>query len=116
MSSGKLSLYPRPKDSLEKEHNKETLKTVENIRAKRELLAASDENGLTPPFKKRVNFFDYFEGYIKGYSKKDVRMVGYSLKYLREYAQTDYLATRAVTELQYRDRSVKPTHLGPSDR
>ena len=94
----KLYLYPRPKDALEKEHNKETLKTAENIRAKRELLAASDENGITPAFKKRVNFFDYFEQYIKGYSKKDVRMFGYSLKYLKEYAQTDYLATKAVTE------------------
>ena len=94
----KLYLYPRPKDPLEKEHNRETLKTAENIRAKRELLAASDENGITPAFKKKVNFFEYFEEYIKGYTKKDVRMFGYSLKYLRQYAQTDYLSTKAVTE------------------
>ncbi len=94
----KLYLYPRPKDPLEKEHNRESLKTAEAIRAKRELLAASDENGLTPAFKKKVNFLEYFDGYINAYTKKDVRMFRYTVKYLREYAQTDYLATRAVTE------------------
>ncbi|WP_229379635.1 phage integrase SAM-like domain-containing protein [Fibrella forsythiae] len=61
-------------------------------------MAASDDNGITPAFKNKGNFYEYFETYIKGYLKKDVRMFGDSLKYLKEYAQTDYLATKAVTE------------------
>ncbi len=94
----KLYLYPRPKDALEKEHNKDTLKMAENIRAKRELMVASDEYGFMPAFKKKVNFYEYLQQFIKGYTKKDIRMFGSMLKYLREYAQTDYLPTKAITE------------------
>ncbi len=94
----RLYLYKRPKDELEKQHNKAVTQTAENIRAKRELQAGAEENGETPAGKQKINFFDYFQRYIASYTKKDVRMFGYSLKYLKEFAQTDYLATRAVNE------------------
>lgn len=99
----KLYLYKRPKDELEKQHNKAVTQTAENIRAKRELQAGAEQNGVAAAFKVKVNFFDYMQSYIDRYTKKDVRMIRYTLRYLREFANTDYLSSKAVTEGFCRD-------------
>ncbi|QDK81157.1 hypothetical protein EXU85_22105 [Spirosoma sp. KCTC 42546] len=57
----KLYLYKRPKDDLEKQHNKAVTQTAENIRAKRELQAGAEHNGVAPALKQKVNFFEYMQ-------------------------------------------------------
>ncbi|GAB4042075.1 site-specific integrase [Spirosoma jeollabukense] len=99
----KLYLYKRPKDDLEKQHNKAVTQTAENIRAKRELQAGAEQNGVAPALKQKVNFFDYMQSYIDRYTKKDIRMMRYTLKYLREFAATDYLSSKEITENFCRD-------------
>jgi site-specific recombinase XerD len=99
----KLYLYKRPKDDLEKQHNKAVTQTAENIRAKRELQAGAEQNGVAPALKQKVNFFEYMQRYIDRYTKKDIRMIRYTLRYLKEFAATDYLSTKAVTENFCRD-------------
>lgn len=101
----KLYLYKRPKDDLEKQHNKAVTQTAENIRAKRELQIGAQENGVAPALKLKVNFFDYMQLYIDRYTKKDIRMIASALRYLREFVGSDYLSSKAVNENLCRDFS-----------
>ena len=74
LASGKLNCFPDiytgeerkyeflklwRKDELEKQHNKAVTQTAENIRAKRELQAGAEQNGVAAALKTKVNFFDY---------------------------------------------------------
>jgi site-specific recombinase XerD len=93
-----LYQFKRPKDTLEKEHNKETQKLAENILSKRLLQANSEEHGFTDPTKRKVNFVEYFEKYAEGYTKKNFRTVHGALKYFKVYVGKDYLRPNEVTE------------------
>ncbi|RIV27493.1 hypothetical protein DYU11_04085 [Fibrisoma montanum] len=100
----KLYLYKRPKDELEKQHNKETQKTAETIRAKRELAIGAAQNGEAPAYRSKVNFLNFFQQYIKSYTKKDVRMFEGALRYFTEFAGSrdivtnGYVSLKSVTE------------------
>lgn len=90
-----LYLYKRPANELEKQHNKEVKLTAETIRAKRELALSASDYEIQSSSNKRLDFLEYCDKYISIYQKKDIRMIKYSVRYLR-----DYLATK--------DRSTLP--------
>ncbi len=100
----KLYLYKRPKNGLERDHNKETQKIADTIRAKRELTVGAEENGETTLAKKRVDFIGYYERYITDYTKKDTRMLQAALNYFKAFAQhkgvlsNGQLSAKAITE------------------
>jgi integrase/recombinase XerD len=94
----KLYLFKRPKDELERQHNKDTLQLAQNIRSKRDLQISSQEHGFEPAFKKKVNFLEYYEEYVHKYSKKNLRTVQGSLRYFKAFAGKDYLKPNEVTE------------------
>lgn len=52
--------YTAPKTSLEKQHNKEVSRLVENIRAKRLTEAATGQHGFTDQHKGNANFYAFF--------------------------------------------------------
>jgi integrase len=56
-----LYLYVDPKTKPEKQHNKETLQTVEQIKAKRIAEAASGLHGFTDAAKVSANFYSFFK-------------------------------------------------------
>ncbi len=94
----KLYLFKRPKDELERQQNKETLKLAESIRSKRELEANAAEHGMDSPVKKKINFIEYFEQYVAGYQKKNISNVKGALSYFKTYVNKDYLRPNEVTE------------------
>ncbi|MEQ1638652.1 MAG: site-specific integrase [Methylococcales bacterium] len=53
-------LHTNPKTKAEKQHNKETLQLVENIKAKRITEAASGQHGFTDATKSNANFYAFF--------------------------------------------------------
>lgn len=57
----KLYIYDKPKTNLEREHNKETMKLAENIRAKRLLDAQSTAHGFISNVKGNIGFLVYFK-------------------------------------------------------
>lgn len=83
-----LFLYKRPANDLEKQHNKEVKLTAESIRAKRELALSASDYEIQSSSIKRLDFLEYCEKYISQYQKKDIRMIKYSVRYLREYLST----------------------------
>ena len=56
-----LYLYADPKTKPEKQHNKETLQTVEQIKSKRIAEAASGQHGFTDSAKVSANFYSFFK-------------------------------------------------------
>ncbi len=56
-----LYLHTNPKTKPEKQHNKETLLLVEQIKAKRIAEAASGQHGFTDPAKVSANFYSFFK-------------------------------------------------------
>lgn len=83
---------------IDRQHNKETLKMAESLRAKREIYINSLEHGFEPEYKKKVNFITYFEDFLSNYKNKDIRIVRYCCKYFKEFAGKDYLYPYEVTE------------------
>jgi integrase len=55
-----LFLHPNPSTKLEKQHNKETLQLVEQIKSKRIAEAASGQHGFTSTNKISTNFYSFF--------------------------------------------------------
>lgn len=58
--------YAKPKDKLERQHNKETLLLVENIRAKRMTEAATGQHGFTDNNRFNVSFYSFFTQLMEG--------------------------------------------------
>ncbi len=56
-----LYLYEKPKNQLQKDHNKETLHLAESIRAKRILEAQSSRFGFRSSAMSKTSFLDYFK-------------------------------------------------------
>src|ERR1035437_9296997 len=54
-----LYLIDKPRNPIDKQHNKDTLKLAENIKAKRELEIQSGQYGFTSGFKQSSNFIEY---------------------------------------------------------
>ncbi len=85
-----LYLIDKPRTPIDKQHNKETLKLAENIKAKRELEIQNGEYGFKSGFKQSTNFIDYF----KAQTEKRLQNAGNygnwdsSLKHLIKYAGT----------------------------
>jgi integrase len=57
----KLYLFDNPKTILDKEHNKETMKLAESVRAKRMLDMQTTRHGFVSNEKGKISFLDYFE-------------------------------------------------------
>ena len=55
-----LFLHPNPTTKFEKQHNKETLQLVEQIKSKRIAEAASGQHGFTSTNKISINFYSFF--------------------------------------------------------
>ena len=56
-----LYLFEKPKNTIEREHNKETKLLAENIRAQRQIQIQSEDYGFLSRGKKQLDFLDYFK-------------------------------------------------------
>jgi len=74
-----LYLYTKPRTPMERQQNKETLELAKRIRFEREQQFLEDREGYKFKKDRQINFLDYFQTYIDGYTKKDWRMVKLAL-------------------------------------
>ena len=82
----KLYLWQAPRTPMERQHNKETLQLAKQIRYEKGQQLLEGETGYrTKVGKKKVNFLDYFQTYIDGYTKKDIRMMQIALQRFKDF-------------------------------
>lgn len=74
-----LYLIVKPRTPIERQQNKETLELAKKIRFEREQQFLEDREGYRFKKDRQINFLDYFQTYIDGYTKKDIRMVKIAL-------------------------------------
>ena len=119
-----LTLLATPRTPIERQQNKETLSLAQKIRFEREQQLKENAHGYR--LKRdtcNINFLDYFQSYVDGYTKKDIRMMQIALSRFRDFlkdtpeyskytlgvkpqqiskemivAFTEYLQTRSVGE------------------
>ena len=119
-----LTLLATPRTPIERQQNKETLSLAQKIRFEREQELKENIHGYRlKRDASNINFLDYFQSYVDGYTKKDIRMMQIALSRFRDFlkdtpeyskytlgvkpqqiskemivAFTEYLQTRSVGE------------------
>lgn len=94
-------LYTEPKTKPEKQHNKETLQLIENIKAKRIAEAAAGQHGFTDTSKTGANFFKFYDQLMQA-KAKDNTSSNYSVwqgcrMQLKKYHTDENLTFEQVT-------------------
>lgn len=72
VSSG-MFLWAKPKNAIEKLHNKETEDILAVKQGNQVIDNQTTGTGYIPKHKFKENFFDYYEKYVKDYSRKGNR-------------------------------------------
>lgn len=80
-----LTLLATPRTPIERKQNKETLSLAQKIRFEREQELKESLHGYRLKKDRDINFFDYFQAYIDGYTKKDLRMVQIALNRFKDF-------------------------------
>lgn len=81
-----LYLYSNPRTPQQRHENKETLAKANKIRRdKADAIEDEDKKEALKKKKASVNFLDYFQTYIDGYTKKDVRMIKIALQRFKDF-------------------------------
>ena len=80
-----LSLYATPRTPLERQQNKDTLALAQKIRFEREQEFKDGNLGYRLKTDKNINFLDYYQSYIDGYTKKDKRNIELSYKRFQDF-------------------------------
>ena len=80
-----LTLLATPRTPIERQQNKETLTLAQKIRFEREQELKESLHGYRLKKDREINFLDYFQAYIDGYTKKDIRMVQIALNRFRDF-------------------------------
>ena len=98
-----LTLLAKPRTPIERETNRQTIELAQRIRFERE--QQFKERGLGYRVKaKEVDFLAYFQNYIDGYTKKDIRMMQIALGRFRDFLN-------ATEEYSIYSRGIKPSQL-----
>ena len=85
-----LYLIAKPRTPMERQQNKETLELAAKIRAEREQLFKESMLGYRLKKDRNVNFLDYYQAYIDGYTKKDLRMIKIALNRFKDFLKEQY--------------------------
>lgn len=65
-----LTLLANPRTPLERQSNKDTMALAQKIRFEREQQLKEGNFGYRLKTKRNINFLDYFQNYIDGYTKR----------------------------------------------
>ena len=92
----KLYILEKPRTAEERLKNKETLELAEKIRTEREHVLNHEAFGFTAPTMKKINFLDFYQDYINGYTKKDIRMIEGSFNRFKDFLSINYPNSKKI--------------------
>lgn len=108
-----IRIFTKASTVLERQHNKEALARVEMLRVLREgqIFRGEIEDVLEAKQIKNAEFIPYFEGYVKGYKQKDLRVMNAVLSKFKEFAPAGLLAKDVTEELCLKFKEYLDQHL-----
>lgn len=93
-----LFIYARPKNQIEKSHNKETLALLEVKKSQLILERQAIGSGYIPAHKFKQNFLDYYEEYVKMNKRTGNRHLECSFEQFKTFLEKDFLSPVDLTE------------------
>ncbi len=102
----KLYIVDKPRNTFERQQNKETLQLAEEIRTARETELNHSAFGVVSPVKKRINFLEFFQNYADTYTKKDLRMMQGSLQRFKDFLADSYPTMRNYIKPEQMDKDM----------
>ena len=97
----KLYLWQAPRTPAERQQNKDTLELAKKIRFERGQELLESMEGYRLKKERDINFLDYFQAYLDGYTKKDIRMVEIALNRFKDFL-------RDTPEYNKFEKQIKP--------
>lgn len=91
-------IYTRPKDQIQKNHNKEALALLEIKKSQLTIEQQAIGSAFIPSHKFKSNFLEYFDEYVKQNSRKGNRHLKNSLGQFKLFINVDYISPTDITE------------------
>ncbi len=90
--------YTKPKEQLQKKHNKEALAILEAKRSQLVIEAQSIGTGYIPLHKYKSNFLDFYTDFVHNNRKQGNRHLEGSLKHFKSFLGREYISPMEITE------------------
>jgi len=93
-----IFIYAKPKDQLQRNHNKEALTLLETKKSQLIIEKQAIGSNYIPTHKFKTNFLDYYEEYVELNKRKANRHLKNSLKQFKLFIDKDFIAPVDITE------------------
>jgi hypothetical protein len=93
-----IFIYARPKDQIQKNHNKEALKLLEVKKSQAILEQQAIGSGFIPAHKFKANFLEYYDEFVKNNSRKGNRHLSNSFTQFKAFLKKDFIAPIEINE------------------
>lgn len=93
-----IFIYTRPKDQIQKNHNKESLALLEVKKSQLTIEQQAIGSAFIPTHKFKANFVEYYEEYVKLHKRGGNRHLNNSLKQFRLFIKSDFIPPTEITE------------------
>ncbi len=97
-SSTGIFTYTKPKNQIERNHNKEAIILLEIKKSQATIETQSIGTNYIPSHKYKENFLDYYEEYVKKHRRKRNRHLPCSLMQFRKFLKKDFIAPSEINE------------------
>jgi integrase len=93
-----IFIYAKPKDQIQKNHNKEALALLETKKSQMIIEKQAIGSVYIPTHKFKSNFLEYYEEYVELNKRKANRHLANSLKQFKMFIKTDFISPIEITE------------------
>lgn len=93
-----IFIYTRPKDQVQKNHNKEALALLEIKKSQLAIEQQAVGSSFIPSHKFRTNFLEYYQEYVEQNKRKANRHLLNSLKQFKLFIEKDFIGPIEITE------------------
>lgn len=93
-----IFIYSKPKDQIQKNHNKESLALIEVKKSHTIIEKQSIGSAFIPNHKFKTNFLDYYEEYVTLNQRKGNRHLVCSLNQFKLFIKSDFISSTDITE------------------
>lgn len=93
-----IFIYKKPKDQIQRNHNREALALLETKKSQVIIEKQAIGSAFIPSHKFKQNFLEYYEEYVKVNARKKNRHLSNSLKQFKLFVNGDFIAPIDITE------------------
>jgi integrase len=93
-----IFIYAKPKDQIQRNHNKEALALLETKKSQVIIEKQAIGSAFIPSHKFKMNFVEYYEEYVERNKRKMNRHLANSLKQFKLFIKSDFIAPIEITE------------------